>query len=239
MRFCVALIACLAIAGCAQNGQLGQWLDFGSAVARNAGLGQQADATAAIREALTLGSRRAGDSLAQSGSFTGDTRWHIPLPPALEPVEKTMRTLGYGERIDQLERRINLAAEQAAGEAAPIFARAVSEMTVQDAMQIVNGGDTAATEYFREQTAAELRRTFQPIVRAQLEKTGFYSQYRGFLDVYDAMPMTDKPNLDIEDYAMDRTLAALFTRLGEEEQLIRDAPLERGSELIRAVFGQG
>ena len=104
-------------------------------------------------------------------------------------------------------------------------------------MDVAAGGETAATDYFRGQTEAQLRERFQPIIRSNLEKTGFYSQYKSMLDAYNALPLTSKPSLDIEADLMNQSLNALFGRMAAEEKLIREAPLARGSAMINAVLG--
>lgn len=241
MRATGVILAALILAGCANMDQskVSDWLSFGGAMARGAGQGDEAQRADAIRQALQLGSQRATAELSKEGAFDPGTRYHIPLPEELQTVAGMLRTAGYGERIDQLEQRMNRGAEEAVGEAAPVFRQAIREMTVEDALAIVNGDPGSATRYFRQKSTVALRERFRPLIRENLEQTGFYSQYRGLLDIYDTLPMTDKPDLDIETRVLDHTLDAVFHRLAAEERAIREAPLERGSELIRSVFGAG
>ncbi len=101
------------------------------------------------------------------------------------------------------------------------------------------GGDTAATQYFRGETENSLRQRFQPIVEENLRKTGFYDQYQTLLGAYDKLPLTNKPNLDLESYVIDNSMDQLYTRIGQQETLIRQNPMQQGSALIGAVFGSG
>ena len=118
-----------------------------------------------------------------------------------------------------------------------MFKNAINAMSVDDALGIIQGGDTAATNYFRGETEDSLRQRFQPIVEENLRKTGFYDQYQTFLAAYDKLPLTDKPNLDLESYVIDNSMDQLYTRIGEQETLIRQNPMQQGSALIGAVFG--
>lgn len=239
MRATGLILAAILLGGCASMDQKGvsDWLGFGGAMARSAGYGDQAETADGIRQALQLGSQRATSELSRQGAFDPGTPYHISLPEELQTVAGMLRTAGYGERVDQLETRMNRAAEEAVAEAEPVFRRTIRDMTVQDALGIVNGGPTAATDYFRQHSTMALRERFRPIIRENLEQTGFYRQYRGLLDIYDALPVTEKPDLDIETWVLNQSLGAVFSRLAEEERAIREAPLERGSELIQSVFG--
>ena len=72
-----------------------------------------------------------------------------------------------------------------------------------------------------------------------LKKTGFYDQYKSLLAVYDKLPLTNKPSMNLESYVIDNSMDELYTRIGEQESLIRQNPMQQGSALIGAVFGSG
>lgn len=226
----------LLLAGCFTGETLNQWLGIGGQAARNLGYTDSAKMAEGIRQALSLGSERAGASLSREDGYAL-AGYPVSLPPALQPVADTLKRVGMGSYVARLETAMNRGVEQAAAEAVPVFKNAISNMSVTDALAIVQGGDSAATDYFRGQTEAGLRQRYQPIIRDNLDQTGFYSQYRALLNAYNALPLTSKPNLDIEQQLLDHSLNALFGRLAEEERQIRAAPLARGSELIGAVFG--
>lgn len=228
MRRVIPLIL-LTLTGCA--GQLEPLLGGG------AGASNREARVAALREVLTLAGERAGQALSEPGAFSGNADRRIPLPADLAPLVAALRELGYGARVEQLENRLNRAAEQAAGEAPPLLGRAAAELDMADARAIIDGGDHAATELLRARAETDLREQMRPVIAEQLGDSGFARQYRGMLDVYDALPATDKPDVDMESHALDRTLDVLFARLAEEEARIRAAPLNRGNELIQSVFG--
>lgn len=239
MRAILIVLTAILLGGCAglESGGLSEWLGATGNTARESGSEGQSRTADGIRQALQLGAQRTTTALSDEEAFAPGTRYHIALPEQLQSMAGLLRTAGYGERVDQLEQRMNEGARQAVAEATPVFRETIRDMTVRDAMAIVNGGPTAATDYFRQRTEVTLEQRFAPIVRENLRETGFYSQYRGLLDVYDAMPVTDKPDLDIEAHVLNKTLDALFHRLAAEERAIRQAPLERGSALIQSVFG--
>ena len=226
----LALTSGLCLGGCAE---LSQILDSGPGTGTQSG-----DATRAIKESLELGSTRAAELLSEVGGYRNHPVYRIELPEPVQPLAGRLRQLGLGGQLDRIELLMNQGAEQAAAEARAIFVDAVRAMTITDALGIVRGHDTAATEYFRRNTEESLRRRYLPIIRSHLQQIGFYQQYRQLLSAYDRVPVTDKPDLDLEQHVLARSLDGLFAQVAEEERLIRQDPLGRGSRAIAAVFGR-
>lgn len=233
----IAVIGGILLTGCANQQALSPWLDVGTQVARNMGYGQSADMVAGIRQILDVSGLRATSALSAVGGYkaTGNA---LSLPDGLQPVARALKTVGLGSYVTQMENAMNRGAEKAAAEALPVFKQAIREMSVTDALGIVSGGNSAATDYFRKQTENNLRARYQPILKSSLESTGFYSQYKTVLDTYNKLPLTNKPNIDIEAQLLNQSMNALFSRMAEEEKLIRANPTARGSELIGAVFSK-
>ena len=135
---------------------------------------------------------------------------------------------------------MNRAAERAAGEATDVFLDAIRKMTFSDARAILDGGDTAATEYFRRTSSAALRSRFEPIVSEKMQTVGLAQLYSGLASHYQRLPVPGKePAPELESYVTDHALDGLFTVLGEEETRIRRDPAARVNELLRTVFGGG
>ncbi len=199
----------------------------------------QADRVQAIKQALELGSTRAAELLSRTGGYSQSDLYRIELPEDLQPVTRRLRQVGLGGQLDRVDSLMNQAAEQAAAEARTVFVDTVREMTVADALGIVRGHDTAATDYFRQNTETVLRRRYLPIVQHHLQQLGFYNEYRSFLTAYEQLPLSNKPDLDLEEHVLQQSLNGLFHRLSVEERLIREDPLGRGSRLIERVFRQG
>ena len=227
----LALALGLALAGCQHMESAMPWINMGNQMAKNAGYNTDEKLAAGIKEALIKGTDVAANQLSQEGAM------NLKLPKAADPVTDTLRKFGLGSYVDQLETAMNRGAEKAVASGAPVFKNAINAMSVDDALGIIQGGDTAATQYFRGETENSLRQRFQPIVEENLRKTGFYDQYQTLLGAYDKLPLTNKPNLDLESYVIDNSMDQLYTRIGQQETLIRQNPMQQGSALIGAVFG--
>lgn len=221
----------LALAGCQNMEAIMPWVSMGNDMAKSAGYNTDEKLAAGIKEALVKGTDAAAAQLSQEGAM------NLQLPQAAQPIANTLRQFGMGSYVDKVETAMNRGAEKAVAAGAPVFKNAINAMSVDDALGIIQGGDTAATSYFRGETESSLRQRFQPIVQDSLKQTGFYGQYQTLLGVYDKLPLTDKPNLDLESYVIDNSMDQLYTRIGEQETLIRNNPMQQGSALIGAVFG--
>jgi hypothetical protein len=223
----------VGLQGCAEMSQI---LD--SSGAQGSGATGESRLARAIKESLELGSTRASDLLSQVGAYRNHPLYRIQLPQAVQPLASRLRQFGLGGQIDRIELLMNQGAEQAASEAKEVFISAVRAMTITDALGIVRGPQTAATDYFRRQTETTLRQRYLPIVQRNLQQIGFYQQYQQMLSTYKQLPIGNKPDLDLEQHVLTQGLNALFTQVGEEEKSIRKDPLGRGSSAIAAVFGR-
>lgn len=219
------------------NATLPQIAETGANVASAAGYNNQAQLVRGIKEALELGSNRAATSLSASGGYANNSLYRIELPANLQPITSKLRQLGLGSQMDKVESLMNQGAEKAAVEAKAVFVDAVRNMSVTDALGIVRGNSTAATDYFRAQTEASLRQRYLPIIKENLQEIGFYNQYQQMLSTYKMLPIANKPDLDLEQHVLNQALNGLFKQVGVEEQLIRKDPVGRGSQIIGTVFG--
>src|SRR6476619_2567119 len=136
---------------------------------------------AGLKEALTVSTRRAVASTGRVDGFLKNAAIKILLPEKLRNVGKGMRLMGMGQQVDALEVGMNRAAEQAAPAARQIFINAVTKMTIADARQILSGGDTAATDYFKTASTDQLTAAFSPIVHKAMENVGVVKQYNQLL----------------------------------------------------------
>ena len=194
---------------------------------------------AGLKEALKVGAERTVTTTSAEGGYLGNALIRIALPDQLESAASTLRDAGLGRYVDDLETGMNRAAELAAAEATDVFWTAITRMTVADAFSILNGNDTAATEYFRGKTSDSLEQRFEPIVTGAMNEVGVARLYNQAMDIYGAIPFSDKPEMvSLEDHVTDRALSGLFTVLGQEEQKIRSDPVARTTDLLRRVFGR-
>ena len=200
-----------------------------------------------LREALGIGVQRAVESLGKLDGFLKDAKVRIPLPEGLQKVETGLRRLGQGELADQFETAMNRAAEQAVPEAAGILGESVKQMTLADARAILSSTNTAATDYFRRTSEAELRTRLLPIVQSATAQAGVTGRYKemlnksglggsGFLGGL-GRSLVGADNLDLDDYVTRKALEGLFVKIGDEETRIRENPKARSTELLKKVFG--
>jgi hypothetical protein len=191
----------------------------------------------AVREALSLASERAVAAASKPGGFLDNPVIHIKPPKTLRKIGNALRAIGMGQQVDELEVGMNRAAERASQEAKPVFVDAIKGITLEDALGIVRGGETAATDYFRAATEETLRARFRPIVASSLAHVGARKQYDTLVARYRALPLAEPANLDLDDYTTRKALNGLFTLLADEERKIRKDPLKRTTRLLRRVFG--
>jgi len=191
-----------------------------------------------LKQALEVGTRNAVDRTSGENGFLDNPLIRIKLPGALDKMATGLRAVGFGAQIDELAVAMNRAAERAAGEATDVFWQGIRQMTFSDAVGILNGGDTAATEYFERTTRDTLRTRFDPIVSDKMNEVGVVKTYDQLVGKYEAIPFTSKPSFDLREYVTDKSLDGLFAILGEEERKIRTDPAARVTPLLREVFGQ-
>lgn len=191
-----------------------------------------------LKEALSVGTRRAIAQLGREGGYLDNARVRIPLPDNLAYVERTLRALGQGKLVDEFTTTLNRAAERAVPEAASIFADALGQMTLQDARGILSGPDDVATLFFRRSGEAKLLERFQPIVQEATDKAGVTANYKRLMLQMDPFAQyLGKDAGDLDGYITRRALDGLFLMVAEEERRIRTDPLARGTELLKKVFG--
>jgi len=140
--------------------------------------------------------------------------------------------------VDEFILSMNRAAEQAAPHAKKIFWDAIGEMTFDDARKILNGDDTAATEFFRIKTTDRLAAAFRPMVDRAMNEVGVTRQYKALVAQSQAIPFVKSEALDIDQYVLTKALDGLFYVLGEEERKIRRNPTARVTDLLKEVFAR-
>jgi hypothetical protein len=197
----------------------------------------QADAAAGIRAALERGAVVAVSLLGRTDGFFGNPKVRIPLPPSLEQASGLLRTLGQQRRVDELRLTLNRAAEAAVPEARALLVDAARAMTVEDAVQVVRGGDTSVTDYFSRRTRAPLTERFLPIVTGVTERLALVGQYNQLAAQAASVGLVRQEEANVERYVTTRALDGLFLVIGEEERRIRQDPIGTGSEILRRVFG--
>jgi hypothetical protein len=193
---------------------------------------------AGLKEALTVSTRNAVASTGQPDGFLENAAIKILLPAKLRSAGRGMRLIGMGEQVDALEVGMNRAAEQATPAAERIFVDAVKQMRFDDARQILSGGDTAATEYFRAHSSEQLIEAFAPIVHQAMENVGVVRQYNLLMKNPMAVRAAATQNFNLDDYIVGKTVDGLFYVMADEEKKIRKDPMAQTTSLLREVFGK-
>ena len=183
------------------------------------------EASSGLKDALTQGAAAAVGKLGVENGFLGNEKVKIPLPDALKRVESGLRMLGMQRQADELVIAMNRAAEQAVPEARALLVGAVRNMSVQDAKGILTGGDTAATDYFRRTTSAQLTEKFLPIVTQATSKVGLAEKYNTLAGQGAQLGLIDAKQAKIENYVTQKALDGLFFMIAEQEKAIRKDPL--------------
>lgn len=196
-----------------------------------------ADATSGLRAALERGASAAVSLLGQENGFLGNPAVRIPLPDAMAKAAKFLRRLGQGKRIDELETSMNRAAETAVPEARPLLVDAVKAMSVQDAKQILKGGETSVTDFFAGKTREPLGVKFLPIITTATEKVGMVAKYNAVASKASGLGLVSAENANLQQYVTGKSLDGLYKMIGEEEKKIRQDPVATGSAILKSVFG--
>lgn len=189
-----------------------------------------------LKEALTTGASKGSDLVSQLDGYYRNPEIRIPFPPEVKRVEDRLRQIGMGGEVDKFVVALNRAAEDAAKEAKPIFVSAIRQMTIQDAWSILRGEQTAATQYLSRTTSPELKQKFSPIVQNSLNKVNASQLYTNLITAYNKIPLVQKVNPNLNEYATDKAIEGLFVMVAKEEKNIRENPGARTSDLLQNVF---
>lgn len=217
--------------------QLGKLLDKAKkAIGGNTPLTAE-EVAAGLREALTNGVSKGSDLTSKIDGYFKNPEIKIPFPPDVKKVETRLRQMGLGGEVDKFVLSLNRGAEDAAKEAKPIFVAAIKQMTIDDAFSILKGEPDAATQFLRKTTTSQLKEKFKPVVQKSLDKVSATQYYGDLVGTYNKIPLVQKVNPDLNEYATDLAIQGLFIMIAKEEKNIRQDPLARTSDLLKRVFG--
>jgi len=191
-----------------------------------------------LKEALEIGTSNAVKLVSKMDGYYGNPQIKIPLPDSVKKVEKALRAVGYGSKVDAFELSMNRAAEKAAPEAKALFMDSIKQMSFEDARKILNGRDNEATLYFEDKTRHKLTEIFKPIVHSSMSQVGVTRQYQALDAKVRTIPFTESLSFDLDQYVTDGALNGLFFMLAEEERKIRQDPAARVTDLLKEVFGK-
>lgn len=191
-----------------------------------------------LREALRVGVDTVVGQVGAVDGYNADPKIHVPLPESLKTVQSTLSRVGMSGMMDDLELRLNRAAEVAAPEAREVFWNAISAMTLDDVRAIYNGPDDAATRYFERTMTPDLKARMRPIVNDSLAEVGAVRAYDDAMGRYKKVPFVPDVKADLTDHVLERGLQGMFLYLAEEEKAIRENPAKRTTDLLKKVFSR-
>lgn len=195
------------------------------------------DAGAGIKAALDKGAVAAVAKLGAENGFLNNDKVKIPLPALLEQARPLLKMSGKGQQLDELVLSMNHAAEAAVPLAKPLLVNAVKSMTLSDAKNILSGGETSVTDFFRQKTAAPLAVKFLPLVKGVTDQAGLSAKYNSVMGQAQKFGVLPQQDATVEGYVTRRALDGLYLMIAEEEKAIRQDPLGAGSKIIGKVFG--
>ncbi|GAB4181603.1 MAG: DUF4197 domain-containing protein [Thalassobaculales bacterium] len=205
-----------------------------------------AQADGALREALKLGAQRTVGRVGRSDGYLKDPAIKVPLPGFLATARSGLAMAGASGLLDDLETRMNRAAEQAAPKALDIVTDAITRMTVSDARGIITGPKDAATQYLKRTTGQPLASAFRPVVDRTLSDAGAVQAYAaatrsiggGALGALGGAAGGGSAGFDLTGFVVEKALDGLFHYIAAEEAAIRSNPAARSTELLKSVFGR-
>lgn len=204
-----------------------------------------------LKDALKTGVRNSSGRLAAENGYFGDEIIKILLPEEAKIIVKNISKIPGGDKlVNDVILRINRAAEDAAKEVVPIFINSITQMSISDALGILNGEDDAATQYLNRTTYSELFDLYNPKIRTSVEKdivgnistrdswdalTGRWNKFAGSLA--GRLAGMSPVETDLVDYLTHKALDGMFIKIAEEEFKIRKDINARVSPILKKVFG--
>jgi hypothetical protein len=201
---------------------------------------KQDDATTGkgLKEALQIGTANAVNSVSKADGYFSNRLIKILLPDNIQRAADVLGKMGYQKQVDDFVLAMNRAAEKAAPKATAMFVDAIKSMTFDDARKILGGGDTAATQFFKQKTWNNLYKEFKPVVSTTMNQVGVARSYKEMMGKAESMPLMKKESVDLDNYVTNKALDGLFAMVGQEEKKIRTDPSARVTDLLKTTFGK-
>lgn len=190
-----------------------------------------------LKEALQLGTSLASNNLGAVDGFLANAAVKILFPPEARRIESTLRSIGMGSVCDDVIKSVNRAAESAVVEAKPIFAAAITQMSITDAISILTGGKDAATNYLRLTSGQALMDKFQPIIKSNLDKANATKYWSTAMNAYNSVPFVQRVNPNLTQFVTEKATDGIFLMVAQEELKIRENPTARIGGILQDVFG--
>ena len=247
LGFLLALAPGQSIAQINLPGALGQALK-GAGQGGSAASLSQGEIGSGLKDLLKVAARTVVGQVGKTDGYFADPAIKIPLPSVLQKVQKPLAAVGASGMLDDLSLRMNRGAEQAAPKGLNIFVNAATNMSIDDARQILSGPQDSATQYFKRTCSDQLTTAFSPIVSSALDGAGALRAMKtveqkvaaipavGLLSQMGGSGAQSLANFDLVGFATSGALAGLFHYLAVQEANIRANPTARTTDLLRKIF---
>lgn len=210
--------------------------DFGKSGGAQSSL-SVAEIAAGLKDALQVSTTTVVSRLGKPDGFNADPAIHIPLPENFSTIQTALNKIGMSALLDDLELRLNRAAETATPKAKEIFFQSIKEMTLDDVMDIYKGPDDAATKYFQRKMSQPLAQAMDPIVADSLSEVGAIQSYDKVMKSYRSLPFVPDVKANLTNYVVEQGMNGIFHYMAIEEAAIRKNPTKRTTDLLKRVFG--
>ena len=194
------------------------------------------EAAGGLKDALSQGFTNGVSALSTKGAFGNNPAIKILLPADAQKIADKLTAMGMGDQVNNVISKLNEGAENAVATAKPVFLNSVKNMSFKDAMGILTGGKGSATNYLKQTTTTELTGLFRPQIQASLDQVGVTKNWGDLVNIYNKIPLVTKLNPDLNGFVTEKALAALFTKVEAEENLIRENPAQRATALMKKAF---
>ncbi len=185
----------------------------------------------AVKEVLNSSSFRAIKVLNQLASDDPTSA----LPKEVGLVLGSLRTLGFGDKIDHTTQAIGSASKIVASESTGIMKDAISEVSIKDAASIVVGGENAATSVLRQAMYGSVKKRYSDRLDTELGKTEAKKYWPIAATAYNLFAK-EKVDGKLSDFLAERAVDGLFLTMGKEEKEIRRDYKKLGSDVVTKVW---
>lgn len=168
--------------------------------------------------------------------FNKDASIRIPLPDNLQKVKEVLGKFGQAGLMDDVELKMNRAAELATPQAKELFLGAIQDMNFDDVQKIYKGPNDSATQYLQSKTSDKLKTKMQPVIEDSMQQVGAIAAYDKAMSKYKDLPFVPNVKADLTKYVTDGGMKGMFHYIAKEETAIRENPVKQTTELLKEAL---
>ena len=157
------------------------------------------------------------------------------LPTEVGTVLNALRTIGYGNQVDQVKQSIGEATQLMLTESEGIMNDAIQELKFTDAVAVVLGGEDAATGVLKQAMYDTVKKRYSMRLEQELGKTEVLDYWPLAANAYNLFAK-NKIESSLSDFLAERSVDALFLAMGKQEASIRTDYKSLGNSVVTKVF---